>query len=135
MSVRRFPEGFLWGASTSAAQIEGSVDADGRARSIWDTFAATPGRIADGSTPNVACDHYRRWVDDVELMKQLGLTAYRFSIAWPRVLPDGTGPVNDKGLDFYDQLVDGLLDSGIQPFATLYHWDLPQALQDRGGWA
>lgn len=135
MSVRRFPDGFLWGASTSAAQIEGSVDADGRARSIWDTFSDTPGRIADGSTPAVACDHYRRWVDDVELMKTLGLTAYRFSIAWPRVLPEGTGAVNDKGLDFYDQLVDGLLDAGIQPFATLYHWDLPQVVQDRGGWA
>ena len=135
MTYRRFPDGFLWGAATSAAQIEGSVDVDGRRPSIWDTFAAKPGAIADGSDPRTACDHYRLWRDDVARMKDLGLTAYRFSIAWPRILPDGTGVVNATGLDFYDRLVDSLLAEGIAPFATLYHWDLPQALQEKGGWA
>lgn len=134
MSDRRFPEGFVLGAATSAAQIEGSVDADGRGPSIWDTFAATPGTIEDGSDPSIACDHYRRWRDDVGRMRDLGLNAYRFSIAWPRILPQGTGTARGAGLDFYDHLVDELLDAGIQPFATLYHWDLPQVLQDRGGW-
>ncbi len=134
MAEHRFPEGFLWRAATSALQIEGAVRADGRGESIWDRFAATPGRIADGSDPSVACDHYHRWREDVGLMRWLGLGAYRFSIAWPRVVPAGRGAVNEAGLDFYDALVDGLLEAGIRPFVTLYHWDLPQALQDRGGW-
>ncbi len=134
MTRRRFPEGFLWGAATSAPQIEGSPDAGGRGESIWDRFAATPGRIEDGSDARVACDHYNRWRADIGLMRWLGIGAYRFSIAWPRVLPNGDGAVNERGLDFYDQLVDGLLEAGIDPFVTLYHWDLPQALEDRGGW-
>jgi beta-glucosidase len=131
---RAFPPGFLWGTATSAYQIEGAVNKDGRGKSIWDTYAHTPGKIKDGSNADVANDHYHRYRDDVQLMKELGATAYRFSIAWPRVFPSGTGPPNPKGLDFYDRLVDELLAAGIEPFATLYHWDLPQALQDRGGW-
>jgi beta-glucosidase len=130
-----FPGDFLWGAATSSQQIEGGRNAGGRGESIWDRFADTPGNIADGSNADIACDHYHRWREDIELMKWLGLGAYRFSIAWPRILPDGTGRVNDAGLDFYEALVDGLLEAGIRPFPTLYHWDLPQALQDRGGWA
>jgi beta-glucosidase len=130
-----FPNGFMWGVATSAAQIEGSTRADGRGESIWDHFAATPGNIADGSNPDVACDHYRRWRGDIELLKELGVAAYRFSIAWPRVLPGGRGPVNTAGLDFYDALVDALVQADIEPFVTLYHWDLPQALQEAGGWA
>jgi beta-glucosidase len=130
----RFPASFLWGAATSSYQVEGAVTADGRGESIWDRFCATPGNIADGSSGAVACDHYHRWRGDIALMGEIGLGAYRFSIAWPRVLPDGTGAVNRPGLDFYDRLVDGLLDAGIVPFPTLYHWDLPQALEDRGGW-
>jgi beta-glucosidase len=129
-----FPDGFLWGVATSAHQIEGAVCEDGRGESIWDRMSATPGNIADGSTAEVACDHYHRWREDIELMSWLGVGAYRFSIAWPRVIPRGRGPANPAGLDFYDRLVDLLLDSGILPFVTLYHWDLPQALQDRGGW-
>ena len=131
---RPFPPGFLWGAATSAFQVEGASTADGRGESIWDRFAATPGAIEDGSDGTVACDHYRRWPEDVALMKGLGLNAYRFSVAWPRVQPLGRGAVNAAGLDFYDRLVDGLLEAGLSPMATLYHWDLPQALQDRGGW-
>ncbi len=134
MSALTFPDGFLWGVATSSQQIEGAVHEDGRGESIWDRFAATPGRISDGSDASVACDHYHRWRDDIALMQWLGLGAYRFSIAWPRVIPRGTGAVNPAGLDFYDALVDALLERGIQPFLTLYHWDLPQALQDRGGW-
>jgi len=129
-----FPPGFLWGTATSAYQVEGAVGQDGRGESIWDRFCATPGHIADGSSGVVACDHYNRWADDIELMRSLALGAYRFSIAWPRVMPTGVGEVNQSGLDFYDRLVDGLLAAGIQPFPTLYHWDLPQALEDRGGW-
>ena len=129
-----FPPGFLWGVATSAFQVEGATDADGRGESIWDRFAATPGRIEDGSDGRVACEHYRRWPADVALMRELGLNAYRFSVAWPRVLPRGRGRVNAAGLDFYDRLVDGLLAAGLAPMATLYHWDLPQALQDAGGW-
>jgi beta-glucosidase len=129
-----FPEGFLWGVATSAQQIEGAVREGGRGESIWDRFAMTPGRIADGSDASVACDHYHRWREDVALLRWLGVGAYRFSIAWPRVLPAGRGKVNAAGLDFYDGLVDALLEAGIRPFVTLYHWDLPQALQDRGGW-
>lgn len=128
------PEGFLWGVATAAYQVEGAVAEDGRAPSIWDTFSHTPGKIAGGDTGDVACDHYHRWREDLGLIKELGAGAYRFSVAWPRVVPGGDGPVNAKGLDFYDQLVDGLLAEGIEPFLTLYHWDLPQALQDRGGW-
>ncbi|WP_428029059.1 GH1 family beta-glucosidase [Ancylobacter sp.] len=130
----RLPPDFLWGASTSAYQIEGAVAEGGRKPSIWDVFSHTPGRIADGTNGDVACDHYNRYADDVALMGDLGLQAYRFSIAWPRVMPDGTGAVNAAGLDFYDRLVDALLARGIQPMACLYHWDLPQALQERGGW-
>ena len=130
-----FPNGFLWGTATSAYQIEGAVDEDGRGRSIWDTFAHTPGKIGDHSNADRANDHYHRYKEDVRLIKELGVKAYRFSIAWPRVFPDGTGAPNPKGLDFYDRLLDELLTNGIEPFATLYHWDLPQSLQDRfGGW-
>jgi beta-glucosidase len=130
-----FPAGFVWGVATSAYQIEGAVAEDGRLPSIWDTFSHTAGRVTDGGTGDVACDHYHRWRDDIELMKALGVDAYRFSVAWPRVVPGGGGPVNPAGLGFYDRLVDALLDAGITPYPTLYHWDLPQALQDRGGWA
>jgi beta-glucosidase len=133
--MAKFPEGFLWGVATSAQQIEGGIHEQGRGESIWDRFAATPGRIADRSDASIACDHFHRWRDDIELMRWLGVGAYRFSIAWPRVRPDGRGAINQAGLDFYDALVDGLLAAGIRPFATLYHWDLPQALQERGGWA
>ncbi|GAA5187861.1 GH1 family beta-glucosidase [Rugosimonospora acidiphila] len=125
---------FVWGAATSAYQIEGAVAEDGRSPSIWDTYCRVPGAIDNGDTGDVACDHYHRWQEDVALMRRLGVDAYRFSIAWPRILPDGTGRVNQAGLDFYERLVDELLSSGIRPFATLYHWDLPQVMQDRGGW-
>ncbi len=129
-----FPEGFRWGTATSAYQIEGAATEDGRGPSIWDTFSAMPGKIKDGSNGLRAVDHYHRYKEDVALMKGLGASAYRFSIAWPRVFPDGTGTPNPKGLAFYDRLLDELLGNGIEPYATLYHWDLPQALQDRGGW-
>ena len=129
-----FPSDFIWGAATAAYQIEGAWNEDGKGESIWDRFAHTPGRIHNGDTGDVACDHYHRYHEDVALMRQLGLKAYRFSISWPRVLPNGCGAVNPASLDFYDRLVDELLAADIQPFATLYHWDLPQALQDRGGW-
>ncbi|HEX8730214.1 MAG TPA: GH1 family beta-glucosidase [Ktedonobacterales bacterium] len=130
----RFPAGFLWGASTSAYQIEGATREDGRGPSIWDHFAATPGRTHQGETGDVAIDHYHRMEQDVELMASLGLNAYRFSIAWPRVMPDGVGAVNPAGMAFYDRLVDQLLAHGITPVATLFHWDLPLALYERGGW-
>jgi beta-glucosidase len=129
-----FPAGFLWGAATSAYQIEGSPLADGAGASIWHRFAHTPGLVANGDTGDIACDHYRRWAHDVSLMRALGLTAYRFSIAWGRVLPLGFGRINRRGLAFYDSLVDALLAANIQPVPTLYHWDLPAALDDRGGW-
>lgn len=129
-----FPKDFLWGAATAAYQIEGAADEDGRRESIWDRFSHSLGKVANGDSGDVACDHYHRWRDDIKLMKQLGLQAYRFSIAWPRILPSGRGQANQKGLDFYSQLVDGLLEAGLRPFATLYHWDLPQVLQDEGGW-
>ncbi|WP_327589279.1 GH1 family beta-glucosidase [Nonomuraea sp. NBC_00507] len=125
---------FLWGTATAAYQIEGAVTEDGRGVSIWDTFSHEPGRTRDGHTGDVACDHYHRWREDVALMSGLGVNAYRFSIAWPRVQPLGSGPANAKGLDFYERLVDALLEAGIQPVPTLFHWDLPQALEDRGGW-
>ena len=130
----RFPDGFVWGVATSAHQIEGAYDDDGRGPSIWDRLEAVPGSIADGSDASVACDHYHRWREDIDLMTRLGVNAYRFSIAWPRILPAGRGTVNAAGLDFYDKLVDALVDGGIRPFITLYHWDLPQKLQDNGGW-
>ncbi|WP_239952122.1 GH1 family beta-glucosidase [Dyella terrae] len=129
-----FPPGFHWGAATSAYQIEGSPLADGAGPSIWERFAHTPGMMANGDTGDVACDHYRRYKDDVQLMRALGLQGYRFSIAWARVLPEGTGRINPKGVDFYSRLVDELLENGIEPNATLFHWDLPAALDDRGGW-
>lgn len=129
-----FPPNFLWGAATSSYQIEGAWNVDGRGESIWDRFARKPGAIEDGGTGDVACDHYHRWREDIALMKDLGLRSYRFSIAWPRILPQGRGPLNQPGLDFYSRLVDELLRQGIVPFATLYHWDLPQPLQDAGGW-
>lgn len=131
--ARRFPADFGWGAATSAYQIEGAQRADGRVASIWDTFERIPGAIANGDTGEEACDHYRRWPADLDLMRELGLRAYRFSIAWPRVMGDASP--NAGGLDFYDRLVDGLLERGIRPFVTLFHWDLPQHLQDEGGWA
>jgi beta-glucosidase len=130
----QLPPGFVFGTSTAAYQIEGAVSEDGRGPSIWDTFCAEPGRIADGSSGEVACDHYHRYDEDVALMEGLGSQGYRFSIAWPRIQPTGRGPANAAGLDFYDRLVDRLLAGGIEPMATLYHWDLPQALQDDGGW-
>lgn len=129
-----FPSDFLWGAATAAYQIEGAWNADGKGESIWDRFSHTPGKIDNGDTGDVACDHYHRYAEDIALMRQLGLKAYRFSISWPRVIPARQGAVNPAGLDFYDRLVDGLLAADIQPFVTLYHWDLPQALQDGGGW-
>jgi len=129
-----FPDSFVWGAATAAAQIEGAWDTKGRGPSIWDTFCREPGRILHGDTPARACEFYQRWKGDIKLMKEIGLQAFRFSVSWSRVLPEGAGRVNRAGMDFYSRLVDGLLGAGIRPFLTLYHWDLPQALQDRGGW-
>lgn len=129
-----FPKDFLWGVASAAYQIEGAVNEDGRGPSIWDTFVAQPGRVKNNETGDVACDHYHRYGEDVALMKDLGVGAYRFSIAWPRVMPTGEGEVNPKGLDFYDRLIDELLAAGIKPAVTLFHWDLPQALEDKGGW-
>ena len=129
-----FPPGFAWGTATSAYQIEGAVDEDGRGPSIWDTFCRAAGKVAYGDTGDVACDHYHRWAEDVDLVASYGLNAYRFSVAWPRIQPEGRGTPNQKGIDFYRRLCERLVEHGIRPAATLYHWDLPQALQDRGGW-
>lgn len=131
---KKFPKDFIWGAATASYQIEGAWNEDGRGESIWDRFSHTPGKTLNGDTGDMACNHYHLWRDDIKLMKGLGLKAYRFSIAWPRILPSGTGSINEAGIDFYSKLVDELLEVGIRPFATLYHWDLPQALQDKGGW-
>lgn len=133
-SDNRFPDGFVWGAATASYQVEGAVDKGGRGKSIWDTFSHTPGRTVNGDTGDVACRHYERLEEDLALIKRLGLKAYRFSVAWPRVQPDGKGPANQAGLDFYRRLVGGLRAQGTMPVATLYHWDLPQTLEDEGGW-
>ncbi len=132
--MARFPEGFLWGTATASYQIEGAVNEDGKGPSVWDTFSHTPGKVYRGDTGDIACDHYHRLEEDLDLMADLGLRAYRFSIAWPRVQPEGSGPANQKGLDFYRRLVEGLRARSIEPMPTLYHWDLPQALEDKGGW-
>jgi beta-glucosidase len=129
-----FPPGFVWGTATSAYQIEGATGEDGRGESIWDRFAATPGNIRGGDTGSVASDHYHRWREDIAIMRRLNVPAYRFSIAWPRILPAGSGRINQTGLDFYDRLIDGLLEAGIEPYPTFFHWDLPQPLEDAGGW-
>ena len=131
----RFPKDFLFGVATASYQIEGATKADGRKACIWDAFSNMPGRVYQGHNGDVACDHYNRWEADLDLIKEMGVSAYRFSIAWPRIIPDGTGRVNETGLDFYDKLVDGLKDRGIKAYATLYHWDLPLALMGDGGWA
>jgi len=133
-NVAEFPPGFLWGAATAAYQVEGAWNEDGRGESIWDRFAHQPGNIKNGDTGDVACDSYRRYPDDIALLKQLNLKSYRFSIAWPRVQPLGRGATNPKGLDYYKRLTDAILEAGIRPLPTLYHWDLPQPLEDAGGW-
>ena len=123
-----FPDGFYWGGATAAYQIEGAVSEDGRGPSIWDTFTHIPGNIVNNATGDIACDHYHRWREDLKLMRQLNFNAYRFSVSWSRVMPQGRGHINEAGLDFYARLIDGLLETGITPFLTLYHWDLPQPL-------
>ncbi|HEX5569196.1 MAG TPA: GH1 family beta-glucosidase [Streptomyces sp.] len=133
-TARAFPPGFLWGTATAAYQIEGAADTDGRTPSIWDTYCRTPGKVRNGDTGDIATDHYHRWREDIAIMSGLGVGAYRFSVSWPRVQPTGHGPASQKGLDFYRRLVDGLLEADIQPVLTLYHWDLPQHLEDAGGW-
>ncbi len=133
-SALSFPKGFIWGAATAAYQIEGAASEDGRGPSVWDIFSHTPGKVKQGHTGDVACDSYHRWREDLALLKTLGLKSYRFSIAWPRIQPTGTGAVNQPGLDYYSRLVDALLELGIRPLPTLYHWDLPQALEEKGGW-
>jgi beta-glucosidase len=134
MTIKKFPNDFIWGAATASYQIEGAWNEDGKGESIWDRFSHTPGMVQDGDTGDVACDHYHRWESDLQLVKDLGLNAYRFSIAWPRVLPNGRGQINPTGLDFYKRIVDRLLELDIEPYITLYHWDLPQKIQDEGGW-
>jgi beta-glucosidase len=133
-TAKQSPEGFIWGASTASYQIEGAATEDGRGPSIWDTFSHTPGKVVNADTGDVACDHYHRYPEDIALMQRLGISAYRFSTAWPRIVPQGKGSVNQAGLDFYDRLVDALLAAGITPWLCFYHWDLPKALQDLGGW-
>ena len=134
MTIYKFPHNFLWGAASAAYQVEGAWNEDGKGESIWDRFSHTPGKINDGNTADIACDHYHRYEEDIALMREIGLKAYRFSTSWSRVLPTGRGRINPKGLDFYDRLVDRLCAANIEPLLTLYHWDLPQALQDEGGW-
>lgn len=134
MTIYKFPPNFLWGAASAAYQVEGAWNEDGKGESIWDRFSHTPGKINDGNTADIACDHYHRYEEDIALMREIGLKAYRFSTSWSRVLPTGRGRINPKGLDFYDRLVDRLCAANIEPLLTLYHWDLPQALQDEGGW-
>lgn len=134
MTTYKFPHNFLWGAATASYQVEGAWNEDGKGESIWDRFSHTPGKIEDQSTGDIACDHYHRYEEDIALMRRMGLKAYRFSTAWARVLPQGRGRINPKGLDFYDRLIDSLCAANIEPLLTLYHWDLPQALQDEGGW-
>ena len=129
-----FPKDFIWGAATSSYQIEGAANVDGRGASIWDTFCKIPGKVANGDSGDVANDHYHRYLEDIKIMKELGLQSYRFSFAWPRMFPNGDAKREERGFDFYDRLIDALLEAGIEPLATLYHWDLPQALQDKGGW-
>lgn len=129
-----FPSDFVWGAATASYQIEGAWNTDGKGESIWDRFSHTPGKVVNNDNGDVACDHYHLYPNDIKLMQQLGISAYRFSFSWPRVIPNGAGPVNEKGLDFYDRLIDALLEANLEPYATLYHWDLPQALEDKGGW-
>lgn len=129
-----FKKDFVWGAATASYQIEGAYDEDGKGRNIWDEFTHTEGKITDKSTGDIACDHYHRYKEDVRLMSELGLKAYRFSIAWSRILPDGTGKINQRGIDFYNDLINELLKYGIEPYVTLYHWDLPYALHLKGGW-
>src|ERR1700728_1906823 len=129
-----FPPGFLWGAATAAYQVEGAWQQDGRGESVWDRFAHTPGKIKNGDTGDVACDSYHRWREDIALMRTMNLNSYRFSISWPRIQPSGSGAANSKGLDYYSRLVDALLEAHIRPLVTLYHWDLPQVLEDSGGW-
>ncbi len=131
---RSFPQGFLWGSATASYQVEGAVNEEGRGVSIWDTFSQTAGKTHNGDTGAVADDHFHLFKTDIALMKALGVKSYRFSVSWPRVFPDGTGTPNPKGLDFYNRMLDDLLSSDIKPFCTLYHWDLPQKLQDKGGW-
>ncbi len=134
MTIYKFPPNFRWGAASAAYQVEGAWNEDGKGESIWDRFSHTPGKINDGNTADIACDHYHRYEEDIALMREIGLKAYRFSTSWSRVLPTGRGRINPKGLDFYDRLVDRLCAANIEPLLTLYHWDLPQALQDEGGW-
>ncbi|AFZ66637.1 GH1 family beta-glucosidase [Deinococcus peraridilitoris] len=134
ISKQDFPANFIFGVATSSYQIEGATREDGRGDSIWDTFCREQGRVSDGTSGDVACDHYHLWESDLDLIKAMGVDAYRFSVAWPRVQPDGKGAINPKGLDFYERLVDGMLERGLKPYLTLYHWDLPQTLQDDGGW-
>lgn len=133
-AARSFPKDFCWGAASASAQVEGAAEEDGKGPSIWDVFSRRPGAIKNGDTPAVACDHYHRWRDDIELMARLGVKHYRLSIAWPRIMPDGVGTLNRRGLDFYSRLFDELLARGITPWVTMFHWDLPQALEDKGGW-
>lgn len=127
-----FPKDFMWGTATSSYQIEGAHDVDGRTLSIWDTFCRQPGKVFEGQTGDVACQHYLRWEEDIKILRELGVNAYRFSIAWPRIFPDKSKTVNKKGIDFYSRLIDKLLENDIEPFITMYHWDLPQYIQDQG---
>lgn len=133
--TQKFPDGFLWGTATASYQIEGSTNVDGRGQSIWDTFSKTPGKVFNGDTGDVACDHFNRFAEDIAIMKDLGVKAYRFSIAWPRLFPKGDSEREERGFDFYNKLINALITADIEPMVTLYHWDLPQALEDKGGWA